>query len=83
MGNNQMPIQNQHMYTGLQYFLMNLLNDPTVKKFYQNDVIDIKIKKLENYNDYGKIKLMFESSIGMNDPNFNPDKIKDAQFYIL
>ena len=26
---------------------------------------------------------MFESSIGMNNPNFEPNKIKDAAFYIL
>lgn len=83
ISNFQTPSQNQHLYTGLSYFLMNLLNDPTVKKFYQNEVLEIPIKKLENYNDVGKIKLIFESSVGMNDINFNLHKIHDAVFYIL
>lgn len=67
----------------ISFFLMRLVNDPSVKKFYQNEVLSVPIKKLENYNDSSKIKLMFESSRGMNDINFDLHKIKNAVFFII
>lgn len=38
---------------------MNILNDPSVKKYYRNQVIEIPMKKLESYDDVAKIKLFF------------------------
>ncbi len=62
---------------------MNILNDPSVKKFYQNEVLEVPLKKLEKYEDYAKIKLIFESCEGMNDMNFDLHKIPNASFFIL
>lgn len=67
----------------MTYFLMNLMNDPSVKKFYQNKVLDLKFLKLENYKDMSKIKIIFNSVSDVNNPNFDVDGIEDAVFYIL
>lgn len=65
--------EKQYILNGMTMFLMNVMKDPSVKKFYQNQVLDLKFKKLEKYNDMSKIKLMFESATSANDPNFNID----------
>ena len=64
-------------------FLTGLMKDPSVKKFYQNQVLDLKFRKLEKYTDLSKIKLMFESATHVNDPYFDTDSLHDAVFYIL
>lgn len=38
---------------------------------------------MENYKDKSKIKIIFDSVKNMNDPNFHPEEIYDAYFYIL
>ena len=57
---------------------MQLLNDPSVKKFYQNEVLDVPISKLDNYEDQGKIKMLFPSSRLMNDTGLDLSRIKNA-----
>jgi len=64
-------------------FYHYLLNDFNAMKYYQTDVLEQSFKKLENYNDISKIKCAFPSTLKMNDPNFDPHKIKNAKFFIL
>lgn len=65
----------------MTYFLNNLMNDPTVKNFYQNQVMQLNFAKLDSYKDKSKIKIIFDSVKNMNDPNFDTDV--DAYYYIL
>ena len=63
--------------------IYSLLNDDSVKKFYDNEVLEIKEFKLKNYSDPLQIKMGFESCERVNDPSFEPKKLKDAVFFIL
>ena len=64
-------------------FVYNLLNDDSVRKFYQNEVLQVKQVKLRSYDDIAQIRAAFESCAGVNDPAFDPAKLKDAVFYVL
>lgn len=64
-------------------FIFNLLNDDSVKKFYDNEVLAVKEYKLKNYSDPLQIKIGFESCDRVNDPHLDLSKLKDAVFYIL
>ena len=75
--------EKQILQNGMIMFLTGLMKDPSVKKFYQNQVLDLKFRKLEKYTDLSKIKLMFESATHVNDPYFDTDSLHDAVFYIL
>jgi len=46
----------------MSFFLMNLLNDPTVKKFYQNKVMKVPIKCLKSYKDMSKVKTIYPAT---------------------
>ena len=73
----------QQMYLSLQMMIQNILSDPSIKKFYKNEVMNIPMVKLEDYEDYHKIKAMFKSCANMNDKSFDPESINDAEFYII
>ena len=60
-----------------------LLSNPSIKKFYKNEVMNVPMVKLEDYDDYHKIKAMFKSCTAMNTEDFNPESAGDAEFYIL
>ena len=79
---NQMT-EKQYIQYGMTYFLMNLMQDPTVKNFYQNQVLKLKFLKLENYQDVSKVKIFFDSVSDMNNPSFDVDGMENAVFYIL
>ena len=64
-------------------FYHYLLNDFNAMKYYQTDVLAQPFKKLEHYKDISKIKCAFPSTLKMNDPNFEPRKLKNAKFFIL
>lgn len=64
-------------------FIYNLLNDDSVKKFYQNEVLEVKQVKLRSYADIAQVRAAFESCTGVNDPAFDPARLKDAVFYVL
>jgi hypothetical protein len=64
-------------------FYHYLLNDFNAMKYYQTDVLEQPFKKLEHYADISKIKCAFPSTLRMNDPNFEPNRIKKAKFFIL
>lgn len=73
----------QQFYHPTMILLMNILNNEGNKKFYQNEVLQIKMTKLENYNDYSKIKLLFHSCEDMNDQKLNFNKLNDAEFFVM
>lgn len=73
----------QQYYNPTFALLMTLLSNESNKKFYQNDVLQMKMTKLERYNDYAKIKLLFRSCEDMNDPKLNFNKLHDAEFFVL
>lgn len=77
------PNYYQQYYHPTMMLLMNILNNEGNKKFYQNEVLQIKMTKLENYSDYGKIKLLYTSCEEMNDMKFNIGKLNDAEFFVL
>lgn len=85
--NSQQPNYNQNpqqqLYMNLQMMIQGLLNNPSIKKFYKNDVMTVPIVKLDNYDDYGKVKVMFSSCKNMNREEFDLSRIADAEFYIL
>lgn len=64
-------------------FVFNLLNDDSVKKFYQNEVLEVKELRLRGYDDLAQIRAAFESCGGVNDPAFDAARLKDAVFYVL
>ena len=78
----QMPYFQQY-YNPTMMMLMSILNNEGNKKFYQNEVMQIKMTKLDSYSDYGKIKLLFHSCEDMNEPRFNLAKLNDAEFFVL
>lgn len=73
----------QQYYNPTMMMLMSILNNEGNKKFYQNEVMQIKMTKLDSYGDYGKIKLLFRSCEEMNEPRFNTAKLNDAEFFVL
>ena len=73
----------QQYYNPTFALLMTILNNEGNKKFYQNEVLQIKMTKLEKYNDYAKIKLLFRSCDDMNDQKINFAKLHDAEFFVL
>ena len=73
----------QQLYMNLQMMIQGLLNNPSIKKFYKNDVMDVPTVKLDDYDDYSKIKIMFPACRQMNSEDFDPNYIDDAEFYIL
>lgn len=73
----------QQYYNPTFALLMTLLSNESNKKFYQNEVLQIKMTKLERYNEYAKIKLLFRSCEDMNDPKLNFGKLHDAEFFVL
>ncbi len=73
----------QQIYQNLQLMIQNLLSNPSIKKFYKNDVMKVPTIKLDEYEDYGKIKVMFNSCRDMNNEDFEPSRLKNAEFYIL
>ena len=89
LGNNTMPFYGyvpspqQQMYASLQVMMQSLLSDPSIKKFYKNEVMNVPMVKLEEYDDYAKIKAMFRSCASMNSEEFRPEHVNDAEFYVL
>lgn len=77
------PTPQQQMYSSLQLMIQSLLSDPSIKKFYKNEVMAVPMVKLEEYEDYAKVKAMFRSCASMNSEEFDPDALKDAEFYVL
>lgn len=77
------PNYYQQYYNPTIALLMTILSNETNKKFYQNEVLQIKMTKLEKYNEYSKIKLLFRSCEDMNDPKINLNKLNDAEFFVL
>ena len=73
----------QQYYNPTFVMLMSILNNESNKKFYQNDVLQIKMTKLEKYHDYSKLKLLFRSCEDMNDSKINLNKLHDAEFFVL
>lgn len=73
----------QQYYNPTVALLMSILNNQGNKKFYQNDVLQIKMTKLDKYSDYSKIKLLYRSCEDMNDPKINFAKLNDAEFFVL
>ena len=73
----------QQYYNPTFVLLMTILNNEGNKKFYQNEVLQIKMTKLEKYNDYSKIKLLYRSCEDINDPRVNFAKLQDAEFFVL
>jgi hypothetical protein len=71
------------MYASLQMMVQSLLANPSIKKFYKNEVMNVPMVKLEDYEDYHKIKAMFKSCANMNSEMFDIESIQDAEFYIL
>lgn len=63
--------------------VIGLLNDDSVRKFYQNDVLEIPERRLANYNDITQIRAGFDSCERVNDPSFDPQSVKEAVFFIL
>lgn len=86
---NQMPYYGyvanpqQQMMMSLQMMMQSFLNDPSIKKFYKNEVMNVPMVKLEDYDDYHKIKAMFKSCTTMNSEDFDPESLDDAEFYVL
>ena len=70
-------------YNPTMMLLMSILNNESNKKFYQNEVMQIKMTKLDDYSDHGKLKLFFHSCEDMNEPRFNLSKLNDAEFFVL
>lgn len=74
----------QQQYTHPLYLLINnILANESNKKFYQNEVMQVKMTKLEYYTDMSKIKLLFRSCEDANDDSFNWLKLNDAVFFVL
>lgn len=73
----------QSYYTNQLFTLAAILNNEANKKFYQNEVMQIKMTKLDSYAEMSKIRLLFRSCEDMNDPKFNPSKLNDAEFFVL
>jgi hypothetical protein len=73
----------QQYYNPTFSLLMAILSNESNKKFYQNEVLQIKMTKLEKYSDYSKIKLLFRSCEDMNDSKINFSKLHDAEFFVL
>ena len=73
----------QQFYNPTFVMLMSILNNESNKKFYQNEVLQIKMTKLEKYHDYSKIKLLFRNCEDMNDAKVNFSKLHDAEFFVL
>lgn len=73
----------QQVYASLQMMIQSLLSNPSIKKFYKNEVMNVPMVKLEDYDDYHKIKAMFKSCTAMNSEDFDPESAGDAEFYIL
>ena len=73
----------QQVYASLQMMIQSLLSNPSIKKFYKNEVMNVPMVKLEDYDDYHKIKAMFKSCLSMNSEDFDPESIDEAEFYIL
>ena len=70
-------------YNPTMMLLMSILNNESNKKFYQNEVMQIKMTNLDDYSDHEKIKQFFHSCEDMNEPRFNPSKLNDAEFFVL
>ena len=77
------PTPQQQMYASLQMMIQGLLADPSIKKFYKNEVMTVPMIKLEEYDDYAKVKAMFRSCANVNSSDFEPESARDAEFYVL
>jgi hypothetical protein len=77
------PNYYQQYYNPTFALLMNILNNEGNKKFYQNEVLQMKMTKLDKYTDFAKVKLLFRSCEDMNDQKANFSKLNDAEFFVL
>ena len=79
----QQPQFYYNMYTPLVMIIQSFMQNESNKKFYKNEVLNIKMTQLHNYEDIKKIKSFFPSCSTLNNWMLNFQTLHKAEFFIL
>lgn len=72
-----------NVYAPIVSVIISFLQNESNKKFYKNEVLNIKMSQLVEYADLAKIKSFFPRCSTVNNSSLNFKSLSKAEFFIL
>lgn len=73
----------QNIYAPIVSVIISFWQNESNKKFYKNEVLNIKMTQLGDYSDTNKVKAYFPRCRTINNPALNFERLQSAEFFIL
>ena len=70
-------------YSLVEEYAKQFQNNQTFFDYYMTNVVSPPFFKLNDYEDYEKIRQSIPSCAKMNNPDFEPTKFQNARFFII
>jgi hypothetical protein len=73
----------QNVYAPIVSVIISFWQNESNKKFYKNEVLNLKMTQLPDYNDALRVKTAFPRCATVNNPSLTFDRLAHAEFFIL
>lgn len=73
----------QNVYAPIVSVIISFWQNESNKKFYKNEVLNLKMTQLPDYSDLSRVKAAFPRCATVNNPSLTFDRLTHAEFFIL